>query len=221
MDNFNLTRKPLYGEELEWLYHTHMEKDFPSSELKPLSLLIHQIETGILSVFGCYNGEIFVGYYVLAHQEGSPLYLLDYVAVDSAQRGNGIGSVILADLQKDLKDNEYLFIESENPNFAPSEEEKAVGFRRLRFYHRAGAHEAGVYILLFGIQFIGLTLSRGTPPSAQQQKKEYCSLYRQMLIEKVFLDNVNIGISRPPAPRITVSLRKGLKAIQTRFKLHK
>lgn len=190
MKDSELIRKPLSGVLLEQVYHRHMERDFPDDELKPLWLLEQLVRDGINSIWGCYRKEELVGYYVLAQEQGSQMMLLDYLAVVPHLRGTGVGSEILALLRESLRDQDYLFIESENPEYAENDAEKQVRERRLRFYHRSGAVEQGVRILLFGVRYVGLTLSRNNPPSPQQQVEDYLSLYRRMLPEDWFEANV-------------------------------
>lgn len=195
MKRSELTIRLLTDEELTWVYSTYMEKDFPSNELKPLFMLRQLKEEGINTIYGCFLEEKLVGYFVLAHLAGSSMYLLDYLAVVSTLRSSGIGSQILASIRSMLKAGEYLFIESENPAFAQSEEEKATQLRRLSFYHRAGAKEDSVLILLFGVEYVGLTLSCLKSPSPQQQKADYLALYQRMLPQHWFKTNVAVRLT--------------------------
>lgn len=195
MNVSELIWKPLAGQELEWVYHTYMERDFPSDELKPLSILTHLVDVGINTIWGCYREQKLAGYCVLAHLEGSKMYLLDYLAVSQELRGTGIGSQILASLKHSLKEGEYLLIESENPAYAENAAEQATRERRLRFYDHCGAVQSGVYILLFGVQFVGLTVSNHVTPSAQQQKEDYLSLYQEMLPREWYVKNVQVRLN--------------------------
>lgn len=188
------TIRPLTGAELEAMYHAHMERDFPPDELKPLELLVRLIGEGINSVYGCFEGEELIGYYVLARWSESRMVLLDYLAVIPERRGTGVGSYILSSVKKGLEPEAYLFIESENPAYADTPEERETRQRRLRFYHRAGAVEKGVEVLLFGVQYIGLTLCCGSIPTASQQTEAYLELYRHMLPPDWYEKNVKARI---------------------------
>lgn len=179
---------------MEELYHAHMERDFPDDELKPLFLLEELAAQGINRIYGCYKDGRLAGYYVLARKQGSQMVLLDYLAVVPEWRGTGVGSHILRMIREQLEDKTYLFIESENPAYAKDEVEKVTRERRLDFYRRGGAVEQGVKVLLFGVQYNGLTLSRDTFPTPQQQMEDYMDLYRSMLPPDWYEKNVAVRL---------------------------
>lgn len=165
-------------EEVTRLYQEHMSRDFPPDELKPLPMLLDLMQKNINSVWLCESEGRFVGYAVLAVGANPRFVLLDYLAVDAAQRDQGWGSAILTALQGQLKDC-TLLIESEHPQSGLNEAERFKRRRRIAFYQRAGCQLSGVRSLLFGVDYDLLQLGKILPP--ESAKREYLDLYRHML----------------------------------------
>lgn len=178
----------------EWtaLYCEQMERDFPPSELKPRELLAALEDRGVNTLWGAYRGETLTGYYVLAQAPGNAALLLDYFAVLPQFRGTGCGGEILRHLRQTLPEGQYLLIESENPKDAADLADRKTRERRVAFYRRNGAALSSVTVWLFGVEYVLLTL--GGTPSAEQTKADYQALYRYMLPEERFRDNVRICI---------------------------
>lgn len=173
--------RPLNREERAEVYVAHMACDFPDDELKPLPLLEQLIAVGINSFWGCFRDGALVGYYVLAHIQGSPLLLLDYLAVVPELRDTGCGTVILRQLQERLPAGQWLCIESERPESASEEEERRIRIRRVAFYRRGGAVRTPVHALLFGVDYALLVLTREALPTAEEVERWYQQLYQEML----------------------------------------
>ncbi len=194
MNASDLTFRALTGEELVTVYHERMEEDFPQDELKPLPMLEGLVAQGINSVIGCFQEDILIGYYVLGREPGADLILLDYLAVVPERRGQGYGALILAHLRKELDEGTYLFIESENPEKAQGDEEQRVRSHRVAFYQRCGAKLTNLRVLLFGVDFYILVLSRGTVPDEYELERAYLSLYCQMISEERCKQHVKTSI---------------------------
>ncbi len=180
----------------EWsvLYHEHMERDFPPSELKPLALLAALEERGINTLWGAYRDDVLTGYYVLAQAPENPALLLDYFAVLPQFRGSGCGGEILRHLRKSLPEGQYFLIESENPHGTADAADRHIRERRVAFYRRNGAALSPVTVCLFGVEYVLLTL--GEAPSAEQVAADYQALYRHMLPDGRFRDNVCVRVLR-------------------------
>lgn len=173
----------LHQSERYWLHREHMTRDFPRSELKPADMLDALARKGINQVYGCFDtqAQTLVGYYVLAQQPTSNLILLDYLAILPDKRGAGVGSAVLAHIRQTLCPNQYLFIETENPEAAQSEQERLERLRRIQFYHRNGAIPSALKVLLFGVDFAVQIIPSTTVPTPAEQERDYVSLYQQML----------------------------------------
>ncbi len=180
----------------EWtaLYHAHMERDFPPSELKPLELLAALEDRGVNTLWGAYRDGSLTGYYVLAQAPENPALLLDYFAVLPQFRGSGCGGEILRRLRRTLPEGQYLLIESENPGDAADAADRHTRERRVAVYRRNGAALSDLTVRLFGVEYVLLTL--GGAPTAEQAGADYQALYRHMLPENRFRDNVCVRIQR-------------------------
>lgn len=186
MNNTDWNFRLLDREERAALYREHMTRDFPDSELKPLSMLEDLLARGINSVWGCfYRGEL-AGYYVLAQEPGSQMILLDYLAVLPERRGTGCGSMVLGFLRQQLPTGSYLLIESELPQAAETPGERLLRKRRVAFYRRSGALLSPLTVRLFQVDYAILTLGNGAPPPAWEQEAAYRSLYQKMLPKERF-----------------------------------
>jgi GNAT superfamily N-acetyltransferase len=173
--------RALNKEERAALYQEHMCRDFPDNELKPLEMLEDLQAKGISRIWGCfYQGEL-SGYYVLVQEPGQPMILLDYLAVVPERRGCGSGSMILRHLREELKEGEYLFIESERPEAAETPEEQEIRQRRVSFYQRNGGQKTPLKVVLFGVDYVIFTLGRKEAATGQELERAYRSLYEQML----------------------------------------
>lgn len=192
--------RQLNPEERAWLHREHMRRDFPDQELKPLDLLEQLVAAGLSSVWGCFRGGALAGYYVLAHEPGNPLVLLDYLAVLPELRDTGCGSLILAHLRETLPAGTWLCIESERPEAVPPGEEHHTRVRRVAFYRRNGAVRTPVRVCLFGVDFAILVLSREGQPTADRVEQCYQRLYRAMLEDTPYRDRLQekVRVTREP-----------------------
>lgn len=130
------------------IYDTYLCHDFPADEVKPFSVIRDAFDRGAYSAKGFYENGQLQGY-AFFHREKNWI-LLDYFAVCSGIRGQGIGSRIFALIRESLQPGETLFIEAEKPN----EEDPAtltIRQRRIAFYRRNGATMSGVLGWAFGV----------------------------------------------------------------------
>ncbi|MCD7929859.1 MAG: GNAT family N-acetyltransferase [Clostridiales bacterium] len=178
----------------EWthLYYEQMERDFPPSELKSLELLAALEDRGVNTLWGAYRNRTLTGYYVLAQAPQTPALLLDYFAVLPPFRGTGCGGEILRHLHETLPEGRYLVVESEDPQVAADPAERKIRERRVAFYRRNGTALTNLTVRLFGVEYVLLTL--GIAPSAEQVAVDYQALYRHMLPEDRFRDNVRVCV---------------------------
>jgi GNAT superfamily N-acetyltransferase len=181
---------PIVGAELDSFHREHLSRDFPPNERKPLPMLKELTEQGINSVWAVKQNGAMIAYYILARRKGSPLVLLDYLAVEPELRSSGVGSEVLRALRGQLAKGEYLLIESEWPPSGETEAEQAIRQRRLCFYQRCGAVLSSLRSLLFGVDYALLTL--GCQSEAMDVEKEYLALYQKMLSESQYRENLSV-----------------------------
>ncbi len=118
------------------------EDSFPRSERDDTGTLLSSIAAGdrdchIVSL----NGDL-VGFAVLITLSKVQMPFLEYFAVDSTWRNQGIGSRFLAQVTEELRSGQTppdgIVFEVEPPNHAVCEEQR-VRQRRIGFYQRNGA----------------------------------------------------------------------------------
>ena len=150
-----LTWRLLTAEELTRVYLNEMRRDFPPTELKPLSMVLNSEAVGDSHTWGVYDGETLVAYLLMVRPRGATVSQLDYFAVVPAYRAHGIGAQLLAQLPAQEGGAEAILIEAEMPEKAG---DAAMAVRRLGFYARCGARDSGFTEHLFDAWFRILVL---------------------------------------------------------------
>ena len=92
------TWKKLAADELTRVYLDEMRRDFPPSELKPLSMILNSEAAGMAHTWGVFEGEMLVSYLLMVQPMGCEVSQLDYFSVLPAYRSTGIGAKLLAAL---------------------------------------------------------------------------------------------------------------------------
>ena len=149
------TWKKLTADELTRVYLDEMRRDFPPSELKPLSMILNSEAVGMAHTWGVFEGETMVSYLLMVRPMGCEVSQLDYFSVLPAYRSTGIGAKLLAALPAHEEGAKAILIEAECPEKADDE---AMAARRLGFYARCGARDTGCYEHLFDAWFRILVL---------------------------------------------------------------
>lgn len=185
-----LRLQPLQEAEIRLLYAESLARDFPPSELKSLSAILHMYRQGLYDVLGAYQSDRLVGYALLYCPRNERIALLDYLAVEPQYRSQGIGSKLLGQLRSHYAAHtDVLMIECERPKAAPNEQEAR---KRIHFYTEAGAVLTSVRIWLFGVEYSILILPcQKTVPECDWSAK-MLGLYRQMLPKELYEHNVRL-----------------------------
>ena len=92
------TWRLLTGPELTDVYLKEMRRDFPPTELKPLSMILNSEAEGTAHTWGVFDGDTLAAYLLMVQPEGCRVSQLDYFAVVPAYRAHGIGAQLLAQL---------------------------------------------------------------------------------------------------------------------------
>jgi len=185
-----LMLKSLDDLQIRMLYEQKMRRDFPPSELKRLSVILNMRRKGVYDVIGAYLGEELAAYALMYRDAQARVVLLDYLAVDEPLRGRGIGSELLRQLRGYYAEtSDVLLIECERPKAAPDEAEAR---KRIRFYTQAGAVLTQVRIWLFEVEYSILVLPCGESAAQRDWAQQMLSLYRQMLPEELYKQNVRL-----------------------------
>ena len=106
------TWKKLTADELTRVYLDEMRRDFPSSELKPLSMILNSEAVGMAHTWGVFEGETLVSYLLMVRPMGCEVSQLDYFSVLPAYRSTGIGAKLLAALPAHEEGAKAILIEA-------------------------------------------------------------------------------------------------------------
>ncbi len=169
--------------ETKAVYDTIYREAFPPMELRPFASIREMTAAGEYRTLGCCEAGRARAYASL-WDAGNGFTLLDYLAVPRDSRGQGGGSAMLSALKEQMGQQEILMIESEAPTGDPAADEPIL--RRLQFYRRCGAREAGFDAGVFGVRYRMLYLSRGKKPDGAELLRRYRALYRSRCSEALW-----------------------------------
>lgn len=141
--------------ETKKVYELYMKKDFPRNERKPFRIIADCMRRGCYEVYGAFlDGEL-TGYalFYVTEKDGRRIALLDYFAVVSGRRGQGLGSAILEQLTPERLGLRCFVLESEQVTEGLDNDTREVREKRFRFYERAGGLHSGVQAYLYGVNY--------------------------------------------------------------------
>ncbi len=170
----------LNDKELEEVYRRHLIPAFPASELRPLRAMQEMAHQGIYRTYGLVEGAEILGEALLL--DCAPGWkLFDYLCVAPEHRNGGLGAAMIAELVK-AERGCVIFGESEVPEYAPDPDMAA---RRMAFYERCGARQAGYLASVFGVIYHALYLAEGAVDEAALMAAHE-NAYRGRLPAKLF-----------------------------------
>lgn len=176
--------------EVETLYRERLAADFTRSERRPLSSLRRSWERGEYEAFGLFEGGVCLGYAFFLRLGRS--CLLDYFAVSSRRRGEGLGSLFLQRLTGALAGVDCVLAEVEDPDRAKTAADRDTRERRLRFYRRAGFRETALRSRLFGVDYRLLEAPTGQTHTDDELRTRYTAFYRRVLPRPLFLTQLRV-----------------------------
>lgn len=119
---------------------------FPTAERKPFGVIVSMYRKGKSDVWCVVRDGKFAGLAMTIN--GGSVILLDYFAIQSNSRGQGIGSAALRELLR-IYGDKGLFVEIESTReIVPNQVQRE---RRKQFYLSAGLVELNVTAKLFGV----------------------------------------------------------------------
>ena len=145
----------LTAAQLTDVYRDEMRRDFPPSELKPLSMILSSEAEGVGHTWGVFDGDRLAAYLLMIRPAEAAVSQLDYFAVLPQYRAKGLGAQLLSTLPRYETGAEAIIIEAECPEKVP---DAAMAERRLGFYARCGARDTGYTEHLFDAWFRILVL---------------------------------------------------------------
>lgn len=122
-------------------------KAFPASEKKPFSMIVKMYRKGASHVWRFTRNGKFAGLIITIN--GEKHILLDYLAVEEAQRGSGIGTEILQ-LMRQHYTGKGVFLEIESVYEDCDNRQQRL--RRKHFYEKCGMTSMEVFVWLFGVK---------------------------------------------------------------------
>lgn len=174
----------LNREQVRELYHVQMKRDFNSQELKPLELILNNIDSGEYIVYGLIEQDCCIAYAAFRMEPESTWTLLDYFAVSPQLRGTGIGSRFFRALMED--NPAYVLIEAEAPQCAEDDADRIMRNRRIAFYERCGCVRTGVTANVFGVTYDVLCYTDAAQPTRSTVRVKLLSIYHHMLPETLY-----------------------------------
>lgn len=184
--------KPLNPEQTAWVYENLLLDAFPSAELKPLSSMLEMQDKGQYLPYGFFDGEGIIGAcFLWLGEEG--VALIDHLCVSPLRRNEGLGEVILQQIQ-DIYPTWVLMAESEYPPLAP---DPALAERRLGFYRRNHAKTADFRTRIFGVAYS--IFYWGAALKIEQYYQVYVNSFSKEKLEKYVIAPDN---STEPAPQV-------------------
>lgn len=145
-------------EELDQLYTTRMEEDFPSAERPSLPAMQRHLREDLQEIWimADQDGEE-VAYAACAQARG--IVLVTLLAVFAEHRGGGHGTTLLELLQAHYAAERAVLLEVEDPQEAADEEDLLIRQRRIAFYERNGYRMlSGIDHVSFGIRLLLMAL---------------------------------------------------------------
>ncbi len=122
--------------ELDNLYGSHIEADFPSQERPSLSALRRHVREGLQEVLLLSDGKEDWAYASVAEANG--IAFITLLAVFPEMRGGGIGSLLMELLKVRYADRRALLLETEDPKHAKGAADLSIRLRRIAFYEKRG-----------------------------------------------------------------------------------
>lgn len=113
------------------------------------------------------------------------MVLLDYFAICSEKRGNGIGSEVLRILKEKYM-GRCLFLEIESTSERAgklSKEEQQVRRKRKRFYHQNGITDTGLEVVLYGVNME--VLSAGRKIGFEEYLRFYVDTFGEKVADRI------------------------------------
>ena len=193
-ESFELKIHVLNLAQVRTVYRERLIRDFPSDEVKPLSMIERALKRGDYRCYGGFSGDTLWAYafFVTVQEQGKALWLFDYLAVEENHRDQGIGSAFLQALDREiLPEADIVLLEIDDPDHAEGAE-RIRRLRRAAFYSRNGLIDIGVTACVFGADFRILEIPLHGRHSPDECHTCYSACYRHMLPPMLYKRMVHI-----------------------------
>lgn len=173
--------------EIKRIYDTHMQEAFPQSELRPYKSIEMLSNSGHYVCYGLYDEQRLVAYAFFSCTNDRNYILLDYFAVLSGLRGNGIGSRFFEMIREEMQALDGVLLEVESVESTENAAEKALRSKRIAFYERNGCRMTAAKCLLYGVDFCIMALPLKKPvPDSKTVLFELESIYHVMFDDALY-----------------------------------
>lgn len=195
----------LNDSQIKLVYETYMVNDFPSCELKPLSIIMNAKSNKTYRCFalveeGEFTIDKVMAYTYFASDKAWETVLLDYFAVNGKLRGTGIGSKMLNLVKEYFGNNTEIsnvIIESESIESARNDDEVLVRTKRIRFYEKNGLLKLSKKPVVFGTEYTMFVMNISNSEkmvSEAEILESYLNVYKSMLTKKMYDENIFLEI---------------------------
>lgn len=180
---------------IEFIFHHHIVKDFPTAETRPLKNMLQLYHSQHYRGYGLYDHDELLGYAFFAGDQTQQVLLLDYFAIVENKRSFGYGSQFLQLLKKQMQGN-LIIAEVESVESTENSEERQLRHRRIQFYLRNSFTKSSLNCRLFGVDYSLLYLFD------QQVDDDTLYEYTKALYHSIF---------NPIIYKLFVKLKRGVK----------
>ena len=181
--------RTLTMQERAQAYETVFREAFPESELKPLAGMERAIAAGDYAFLGLFRDGEPVCYF--CNWQHDNVVLIDYLCVPAPLRDQGIGSRALNMMMAQYPTGTVFLLETEAPVGDPARD--ALIARRLGFYRRLGAADAGYDCGLFSVRYQVLYWA-AQPVETGALQREHGGFYRRSIPERMYRAAVQIPL---------------------------
>ena len=187
--------RKLNDTELKTAYDQVFREAFPPAELKPLASMRRLQAEGHYDILGYFRDGEAQAYICCWRRE--PFVLIDYLCVERAARNGGIGARLLRIAQETYAPGTVFIGEVE----APTGNADADGLilRRLDFYKRCGARNAGYNCALFGVVYRTIYWAEQELP-AEEILRNHDIFYRQNFTPELYDRAIQLPLKEGEQP---------------------
>lgn len=182
--NMDYTFRRLSSDEVLDIYENSCPLHFPAPEIKPVFMIKSMVERGGYIGIGVYDGDRLAGYALCVQAPEKNTILLDYLAVFEEYRNKGVGALMLKEMQRIYTDMHGIIIETERPDKAADEDDRALRIRRNGFYKRSGCRQTELLTQVAGVDFGIFYLPTGRQMPDEEVAADLQTIYDFMLGEK-------------------------------------
>lgn len=186
----------LDDEERRSIYYEHLQNDFHQSEVKPYTLVEKLVTEQRYLCYGLWDNEELKGYAFFVKGSDSKTLLLDYFAILSDYRSQGLGGIFIQAIQENMiKDKLTLIAEVENPVHASDEQSRDLMNRRIQFYIRNGFKQSKIWCRVFTDEYMIIYYNEKPHQDEDCLVLELKQLYQAIFGEEVCHNQIQVRLT--------------------------